>query len=84
MVQSETDSEDGEEIEMVELFINQRESRSNRTTSASNNNNKRITETKLWMQALTDTDGTVNMNGIRGQKRKTFPKNSKQLPLCQK
>ena len=39
VVQSETDSEDGEEIEMVEFFINQRESRSNRNTPASNAEN---------------------------------------------
>ena len=34
------------------------------------------------LKALSDTDGTVNINGIRGQKRKTLPKNSKQLPLA--
>ena len=35
-------------------------------------------------KALTDTDGTVNINGMWGQKRKIFPKNAKQLPLAKK
>ena len=49
---------------------------------AEDNRNKVVDAFK----ALTDTDGTVNINGMWGQKRKTLPKNSKLLPAssCQK
>ena len=47
---------------------------------ANENREKVISTFKL----LSNTDGTTNVNGMWGLKRKIFPKNSRQLPLAKK
>ena len=38
----------------------------------------------FYFKSLSNTDGTTNVNGMWGLKRKISPKNSKQLPLAKK
>ena len=66
--------EDGivEEIDKVEKEIAKEVAKENR--------DKVINAFKL----LSNTDGTTNINGMWGLKRKIFPRNSKQLPIAKK
>ena len=60
------------ELEEIEVEI---------ASEIANENRNKVIET---FKVLSETDGTINVNGMWGLKRKIFPKNIKQLPTAKK